>query len=337
MFSKKKKIITDNKGNIIELQPKPGFFSRKKLAAKSSATANDITAFQKEVSSEINTKTEKPTKFRMYIESIGNKHKNIEVALRAQGMKESVYEFIKRMLIAAILMSAIIVIAMSLILINIGVEIAIALILSILMGVALFRVLFNGFLNFPTQKGKNNSKLVERDILFAARDMIISLRSGMPLYNAIMAVSTGYGEASKEFAKISQKAQIGVPLVDAIDQTIEESKSQSFKRLMLQASVSIKSGADVVASLQGVIDELTQERNIELRRYGQKLNALAMFYMLFGVILPSMGIAVITILTTFIAIFTVNLTVLEAALVGIIFLQVVFLQLIKSSRPSFTM
>ncbi|EQD29158.1 Type II secretion system F domain protein, partial [mine drainage metagenome] len=150
-----------------------------------------------------------------------------------------------------------------------------------------------------------NAKIIERDIIFAARDLIISLRSGMPLFNALTSVSTGYGEASKEFAKVVQKVQLGTPLVDAIDQTIEETKSSSFKRIMLQASVSIKSGADVVGALQSIIDQLAEERTIEMRRYGQKLNAIAMFYMLFGIILPSMGIAVVTILTTFISIFTV--------------------------------
>src|SRR5208283_3397400 len=128
-----------------------------------------------------------------------------------------------------------------------------------------------------------------------------------------------------------------MPLEDAIDKTVDETKSQSFRRLMLQASVSIRAGADVVSALQGVIDQLDQERVIELRRYGQRLNAIAMFYMLFGIILPSMGVAVITILTTFIAIFTVTPAVLAFVVIGVLFLQIVFLQLIRTSRPVFTM
>jgi hypothetical protein len=104
---------------------------------------------------------------------------------------------------------------------------------------------------------------------------------------------------------------------------------------MLQASISIKSGADIVSAFQSTIDELTLERQIELRRYGQKLNALSMFYMLFGIIFPSMGIAVVTILTTFISIFTVTDVVLYAVLIGIVFLQIVFINLISSSRPIF--
>jgi hypothetical protein len=128
-----------------------------------------------------------------------------------------------------------------------------------------------------------------------------------------------------------------MPLEDAIDQTIAETSSRSFRRIMLQASVSIRAGADVVSALQSVIDQLTQERMIELRRYGQKLNALAMFYMLFGIIMPSMGVAVLSILTTFIALFSVTTVLLEFVLVGVFFLQVVFLQMIRNSKPIFTM
>ena len=131
--------------------------------------------------------------------------------------------------------------------------------------------------------------------------------------------------------------QLGTPLEDAIDEIVSATKSPSFRKIMLQASVSIKVGADVTSALQSVIDQLTQERVIELRRYGQRLNAIAMFYMLFGIILPSMGIAVLTILTTFIPIFPVNVTLLEVVVVGLIFLQVVFLQMIRSSRPVFSM
>ena len=62
-----------------------------------------------------------------------------------------------------------------------------------------------------------------------------------------------------------------------------------------------------------------------------------MFYMLFGIIMPSMGVAVLSILTTFIALFSVTTVLLEFVLVGVFFLQVVFLQMIRNSKPIFTM
>jgi flagellar protein FlaJ len=197
--------------------------------------------------------------------------------------------------------------------------------------------MFNRFIQYPLDKSVVASGDIERDILFAARDLVISMRSGMPLFNAITAVSTGYGAASLEFAKIVELVQLGTPIEQAIDEVSTRSKSKTFKRIMLQATVSLKAGADVVGALQGVVDEVMQERVIELRRYGQRLNALAMFYMLFGVIFPSMGIAVAAILTTFINIITLDQSTLTFALIGIFFLQVIFLNIMRSSRPTFAM
>ncbi len=281
--------------------------------------------------------TRRPTSFKNYLEGIGVKKKGLEFALKEQGIKATMYEFVRNMLIASIALGVILGATLVILLQFLGLSMVKAGLFGVLMGFAIGYMGFQMFLNYPTQKSKSNSKSIERDILFAARDMIISLRSGMPLFNAITSISTGYGEASREFAKIVERVQLGIPLEDAIDQTVSESKSVSFRRIMLQAAVSVRAGADVVNALQSVIDQLSQERIIELRRYGQRLNAIAMFYMLFGIIMPSMGIAVVTILTTFIAIFTVNVTVLEAALAGIIFLQIVFMEMITGSRPVFSL
>ncbi len=275
--------------------------------------------------------------FKLYLEGMGAKKKGLEHALKEQGVKSSLYEFVRNMLIAGIMLGIVIGATMIILFQHLGVAPPKNYLLGGMLGAVMAYMAFNMFLDFPTHKTAGRSKNIERDILFAARDMIISLRSGMPLFNAITSISTGYGDASAEFAKIVERVQIGMPLDEAIDQTVSESKSQSFRRIMLQASVSIRAGADVVSALQSVIDQLSQERIIELRRYGQRLNAIAMFYMLFGIILPSMGIAVVTILTTFIAVFTVNTTVLEFALVGIVFLQIVFLMMITGSRPVFSL
>ena len=277
-----------------------------------------------------------PSRLDSYFAKIALKHRDLEIALREVGVKESVLSFIKRMFFSAVIISIMIAVAVAVLLLHYGLGFT-GILLSVILGYGMYITLFQRFLAFPLQKSKALGKGVEKDILFAARDLVVSLRSGMPLFNAITAVSTGYGDASKEFAKIVELVQLGMPIEQAIDRVSEESQSKTFKRIMLQASVSIKSGADIVGALQGVVNDVTEERVIELRRYGQKLNALAMFYMLFGVIFPSMGIAVAAILTTFINIFTVNFTVLLFALVFIFFLQLIFLNVMKSSRPIFTM
>lgn len=278
-----------------------------------------------------------PRSFKIYLESIGAKQQGLEQALLNARIKESMYSFVKRMLFAAVALALVITIVVFLMFSKLGMTLPIDFLLSAVIFIAVLRFSFTAFLHFPTRKMQVSGKAIERDIIFAARDIIISLRSGLPLFNALTYVSTGYGDASLEFKKIIERVQVGIPLVDAIDDVIAQTKSPSFRRLMLQASVSIRSGADVIGALSSIIDQLTQERVIAIRSYGQKLNAIAMFYMLFGIIMPSMGIAVLTILTTFIAVFTVNVTVLAFGLIGIFFLQIVFLRLIQSSRPAFAM
>ncbi|MGC8586120.1 MAG: type II secretion system F family protein [Candidatus Micrarchaeia archaeon] len=358
IFNKKKRVI--KVGNeIIELEPKPGIFSRKpkpkpsvkpaqpqaqaptqqagQLGQEQSVPMQTMQPQRPAPTQQAKAGPRKPSRFRLYIEGIGAKHKGLEIALKERGIKGTLYEFIKRMLIASAMFGIILGFAAYLLFVKVGLAEGYSALFAILLGLVIFRIAFINFLNFPTKKSAIDAKSVERDILFAARDMIISLRSGMPLYNAIVSISTGYGAASKEFGRIVERVQLGMPLEDAIDATVSETKSPSFKRIMLQASVSIRAGADVVSALQSVIDQISQERVIELRRYGQRLNAIAMFYMLFGVILPSMGIAVVTILTTFIALFSVTATLLAFVLVGLLFLQIVFLMLIRSSRPVFSM
>lgn len=344
MLGRKKepKVINVN-GTPITLQPKPkkGLFGMSApKAAKPQQPAQQPTHTEQYVPRMPGVPGSpgmRPSRWRLYIEGVGAKHKGLEQALKDRKINQSVYSFIQRMVFASIMLSAIIGGTLIILLSHVGFPVAEAVLFGVIIGVAMFYMFLNSFLNFPKHKTKSDVKSVERDILFAARDMIIALRSGMPLFNSIVTISTGYGAASKEFARIVERVQLGMPLENAIDETLEETKSDSFRRIMLQASVSIKAGADVVSSLQSVIDQLAQERVIELRRYGQRLNAIAMFYMLFGVIMPSMGIAVVTILTTFIALFTVTPQLLEATIVGIGFLQVVFLMMIRSSRPSFSM
>lgn len=278
----------------------------------------------------------KPGMIQIYIAKELEKHKGLDDALIESGMKISPYDFVKKMLINSIIVAAVLAVAVAALLIRFGNVIA-GIVIGIAFGYALRIAFFQKFITYPLEKVKAEGKEIEKDILFATRDIVIGMRSGVPLFNAITSVSTGYGAASDEFKKIVDLVELGTPISDAIDRVSAQSKSKTFKRIMLQASVSIKAGADIVGALQEVVDEVMQERVIELRRYGQRLNALAMFYMLFGVIFPSMGIAVAAIITTFINIITVTPTTLLMMIVGMLFVQILFLNILRSSRPSFAM
>lgn len=268
-----------------------------------------------------------------YLKGVVDRKKDLESELLNLGIKETPFEFARKMFLYAIILTIVIIVPLGLLFYTIG----LSPIFALLLGVAVYLALFNRFMLYPTLRARVVGKQVERDILFAARDVVIGMRSGMPLFNAITTVSSGYAGASKEFSKIIELVELGMPIEEAMQEVSQKSSSKTFKRLMLQASVSIRAGVDVTSTLQDVIDEVTQERVIELRRYGQKLNALAMFYMLFGVIFPSMGIAVATIMSTFINIFPVTYVLLIFVLIFIAIVQLILLNIMRNSRPIFVL
>jgi flagellar protein FlaJ len=280
---------------------------------------------------------EKISPFNLYVKKLALKYKDVELALREIGMREDLDTFLKKMIINSVITSIIIGIAIMALLTILKLPLIADIVIGLVIIIGFYQTLLPNFIRYPEIRIKNKGKDVEKDILFAARDIVVSMRSGMPLYNGIVTVSSGYGAASREFAKIIELVQLGIPIEEAIETISNKSQSKTFKKIMLQSSLSIRVGADVVGALQEVVEEVTQDRVIELRKYGQRLNAISMFYMLFGIILPSMGIAVATILTTFISIFTVNITTLAFIIIAIIVLQIIFLKLVTTSRPTFAM
>jgi len=270
-------------------------------------------------------------RWKTFVEYFASRRKDLPELLKAAEIKETPFEFTQRVLITSILITTIICVSLMVLFIAIGVNP----IIFIFLAPVLFIFFVNYLMLYPLQKIRISGKEVEKDVLFAVRDMIIALRGGVPLYNAIVSVTRGYGAASQEFAKIVNLVNLGVPLDQAIDQVVTTSKSPSFRRIMLQASTTLKAGADITAAMQLTLEQITMERTIELRRYGQKLNAVAMFYMIIGVIFPSMLITVAIVLSTFVSIITFTPQLLMIAFIFIMLLQVIFLNMIRNMRPSY--
>lgn len=75
---------------------------------------------------------------------------------------------------------------------------------------------------------------------------------------------------------------------------------------------------------------------IELREYGQKLTPMVMFFMIFGIILPSLGIAFAVILLSLLGnLGGINSYLLLFAFAFITVVQFLFLALVESSRPNY--
>lgn len=200
-----------------------------------------------------------------------------------------------------------------------------------------FFLSFQYFLLQPRIVARRRGRQIDRELVFAGRHLLIELRSGVMLFDAMLGVTRDYGEVSREFNKIVEKVTLGVPMAAALHDVAEHCPSSYGKRVILQMANSISSGSDVADSLEAVLEQVSQEQIIQLKAYGQKLNPLVMFYMIFGVIMPSLGVAFLIILLSFIG---SNISISGIGILALIFAfvtitQFMFLSVVENSRPSF--
>jgi hypothetical protein len=81
-----------------------------------------------------------------------------------------------------------------------------------------------------------------------------------------------------------------------------------------------------------MVDNLTNEQKVQIRKYGSQLNPMAMMYMMVAVIIPSLGITFIIIMSSFSG-FEVTKTIFWSILGFIAFFQFMFIGFIKNRRP----
>ncbi|MFH2106108.1 MAG: type II secretion system F family protein [Candidatus Micrarchaeota archaeon] len=209
-------------------------------------------------------------------------------------------------------------------------------VLSFLFLIYLFFFFFY-FKMYPEAKLARRRRQLDYEIVFGGRHLVIALKSGMPLFDAMVGVSQGYGAASEEFSKIVQKISAGTPMTQAIREVAQINPSNYCVRVFMQISNSLSSGADLGNSLDSVLDQISKEQLIQLREYGQKLTPMVMFFMVFGIILPSIGVVLATVLFSVISGGNIGLpsSILLYIFAFIAVVQFLFLGVIESSRPKY--
>ncbi|MFH1591723.1 MAG: type II secretion system F family protein [archaeon] len=203
----------------------------------------------------------------------------------------------------------------------------------IITGLIMFFMLLNYFMRIPDVRINKQRRLIEREIVFAGRFLIVELESGVTLYNAMTNISNSFETTGKAFKEIIDRVDLGTAMEDAINETTQNTPSPELAKILWQILNVMKTGADISRSLSGVIEQIVREQMIEVKQYGKKLSPLAMFYMIMAVILPSIGSTAIIVVASFMAL-KLDLAVLLTIVGLLAFVQFMFLAIIKSSRPA---
>jgi len=191
------------------------------------------------------------------------------------------------------------------------------------------------YINFyPNLVASRKSRDIERNLLFVVRHLYVQVRSGVSLFDAMVAVSKeDYGIISKEFEKAAKEISTGKEQTAVLEEMALRVSHTGFKRILWQIVNSLKSGADISKVLSVIANELSQEQRVKIRKYGSQLSPYALMYLMLTVILPTLGISFLIILSSFSGV-QIPETFFFLILGIIVLFQVMFIGMIKSGRPS---
>ena len=192
-------------------------------------------------------------------------------------------------------------------------------------------VFYFGFLKLKAKIAKRR-KEIDREVLFAGQYLLIKLYAGRPLLNALVDTTKSYGVAAKYIKEIVDDINTGSSLEIALENAMTYSPSEKFGKILFHVNNALKLGIDVTTPLSAVLEEITKEQELEIMRYGKKLNTIVIFYMLGAVVIPSIGMTLFIVLASFIN-FNVSMSHFLIVMLFIIVIQFLFISVFKSIRP----
>ncbi len=197
----------------------------------------------------------------------------------------------------------------------------------------LFLMLLYSNLYRPKIQALKKARAIDSELPYALRHLLIEVKSGVPLYQAMVALSKGYGVLSEEFKRIIKSINTGKSQVDALEHSILRSPSLLYRRSFWQLLNALKTGTDINRPVENMVHEIIKEQLLSIKKYGQELNPWTLMYMMFAVILPSLGITFMMILSTFTGTQLSN-GIFIGIIFFLIFFQLMFINIVKSKRPT---
>lgn len=194
-------------------------------------------------------------------------------------------------------------------------------------------VFFNYGLLAMKPKIKARRLEMERDVLFAGRYLMVKLNSGKPLMNALIEAANSYGNAEKYFGEIVKDIDMGKPIEDALSLEAENNPSPHFRKILFQISNALKIGIDVTEFLDATLAEIAEAKILEIQKYGKKLNSMTLFYMLVGIIVPSLGMTMFVIVAGLSGM-DIGLMFFAIATGAVIVIQSFFLMIYRGIKPN---
>ena len=180
----------------------------------------------------------------------------------------------------------------------IPVEFRLAMLLLLSLMTFLFFLVLHLF--YPRMIAKSIAQRIDRELIFAMRDLLIQISSGVPLFNAMDNVgNSNYGYVSREFSIISTHVKGGASLLDEVEAMAVRTQSEYLKKTSWQMATAIRSGANVTATIKGVVKMLVDYQFTLTKSFNAELNFIVLVYLMVSAVLPTIGTTVLVIFSVF--------------------------------------
>ncbi len=188
-------------------------------------------------------------------------------------------------------------------------------------------------MSYPRIIAGKRAELLERDLIFALKDLLLNMSAGLSLFESLKKVSEDdHGLVSEDFRKAVENTNRGMPLDEALEELALRTSSEFMRNALWQVINATKAGTSVREALSGIIEALIREHKRRIRNFIQELNMLGMVYMLFAVAIPTIIMTVMVVMTSLMG-SGIDENVYALVLAVCFIVQVMLVGFIKSRRP----
>lgn len=204
---------------------------------------------------------------------------------------------------------------------------------SLVLGLVITVVMLLFQFIYPRIMARTVAERVDRELIFALKDMYVQINSGISLFDAMCNISkSDYGHVSDEFGLAVREITAGDSEEKALERVAMKTKSDYFKKALWQLITAMRSGSSTAGALRSVIDVLISYQHRMIKNYASELNFWVLMFMLVAATVPTLGITLSVVLSSFGRAGVTPLLFSEFVLASFI-VQAVMIGFLKSRRP----
>ncbi len=227
---------------------------------------------------------------RIIVRRIVRNHPELDLKLKKADSKYTPFQYVFNTIVMTIMSY----IALSVVLFLMFKHNLIFLIVSLLSLTLFIPFLFLFWFNMVDVQVAKLSRELDADLMFISEFLLVELKSGLPLGNAIEKLSKFNRPAGRFFRRLYLDFKTGKDLEKAIESASYYSASEKLKSLLKKLRDSLSIGVDLAPILEEFIEEANEYNLIKIKEFSKTINPLVMMYLIIGIVFPSLGVAIFT-------------------------------------------